>query len=63
MATVQRDLLRKFCKASLCANSIRLPRVCRQTKENEVGGASGTHGRGEKRVQGFGGKARWKEFT
>jgi hypothetical protein len=27
-------------------------------KENEVGGACGTHGRGEKRVQGFGGKAR-----
>jgi hypothetical protein len=26
-----------------------------------VGGACGTHGRGEKRVQGFGGKARRKE--
>jgi hypothetical protein len=25
-----------------------------------VGGACGTHGRGEKRVQGFGGKARRK---
>jgi hypothetical protein len=28
-----------------------------QIKENEVGGACGTHGRWEKRVQGFGGKA------
>jgi hypothetical protein len=26
-----------------------------------VGGACGTHGRGEKRVQGFGGEARGKE--
>jgi hypothetical protein len=26
-----------------------------------VGGACGTHGRGEKRVQGFGGKARRKK--
>jgi hypothetical protein len=32
-------------------------------KENEVGRACGTHGRGEKRVQGFGGKARRKEAT
>jgi hypothetical protein len=32
-------------------------------KANEVGGACGTHGRGEKSVQGFGGKARWKEST
>jgi hypothetical protein len=31
--------------------------------ENEVGGACGTHGRGEKRVQGFDGKARRKETT
>jgi hypothetical protein len=28
-----------------------------QVKENEVGGAYGTHGRGEKSIQGFGGKA------
>jgi hypothetical protein len=32
-------------------------------KENEVGGACGTHGRGQKSVQGFGGKARRKETT
>jgi hypothetical protein len=32
-------------------------------KANEVGGACGTHGRGEKIVQGFGGKARRKEIT
>jgi hypothetical protein len=30
-------------------------------KENEVGRACVTHGRGEKRVQGFGGKARRKK--
>jgi hypothetical protein len=30
-------------------------------KENEVGRTCGTHWRGEKRVQGFGGKARRKE--
>jgi hypothetical protein len=29
-----------------------------QVKANEVGGACGTHGRGEEIVQGFGGKAR-----
>jgi hypothetical protein len=34
-----------------------------QVKANEVGGACGTHGRGEKSVQGFGGKARSKETT
>jgi hypothetical protein len=28
-----------------------------------VGGAYGTHGRGEKSLQGFGGKAGWKETT
>jgi hypothetical protein len=33
------------------------------TQENEVGGAYGTHGRMEKRVQGFGGKGRRKETT
>jgi hypothetical protein len=32
-----------------------------QIKENEVGGACGTRGRGEKGVQGFGGKAQRKE--
>jgi hypothetical protein len=34
-----------------------------QVKANEVGGACSTHGRGEKCVQGFGGKARRKETT
>jgi hypothetical protein len=34
-----------------------------QVKANEVGGACVTHGRGEKSVQGFGGKARRKETT
>jgi hypothetical protein len=34
-----------------------------QVKANEVGGACGTHRRGEKSVQGFGGKARRKETT
>jgi hypothetical protein len=32
-------------------------------KENEVGRAYSTHGRGEKCVQGFGGKARRKKTT
>jgi hypothetical protein len=34
-----------------------------QVKANEVGGACSMHGRGEKSVQGFGGKARRKETT
>jgi hypothetical protein len=34
-----------------------------QVKANEVGGACGTHWRGENIVQGFGGKARGKETT
>jgi hypothetical protein len=34
-----------------------------QIKENEVGGACGTHGRREKSVKGFGGKALRKETT
>jgi hypothetical protein len=34
-----------------------------EVKANEVGGACGTHGRGERSVQGFGGKARGKETT
>jgi hypothetical protein len=32
-------------------------------KENEVGGACGMHGRGQKSVQDFGGKARSKDRT
>jgi hypothetical protein len=41
------------------------PDIIRRIKseENEVGRACGTHGRGEKRVQGFSGKARRKETT
>jgi hypothetical protein len=35
----------------------------RQVKANEVGGACGTHVRGEKSVQGFGGKVRREETT
>jgi hypothetical protein len=37
--------------------------VGNQIKANEVGWACGTHGRGEKSVQVFGGKARRKETT
>jgi hypothetical protein len=38
------------------------PDIIRQVKSkaNEVGGARGMHGRGEKSVKGFGGKARRK---
>jgi hypothetical protein len=32
-------------------------------KDNEVSRACGTHGRGDKRVQGFGGKDRRKKTT
>jgi hypothetical protein len=39
------------------------PEIIRQVKANEVGRACGTHGRGEKSVQGLGGKARRKETT
>jgi hypothetical protein len=39
------------------------PDIIRQVKANEVGRACGTHGRGEKSVQGFGGKAGRKETT
>jgi hypothetical protein len=39
------------------------PDIIRQVEANEVGGACGTHGRGEKSVQGFGGKAGRKETT
>jgi hypothetical protein len=34
-----------------------------QVKANEVGGACGTHGRGEKSVKDFDAKARRKETT
>jgi hypothetical protein len=46
-------------------NLYSLPDIIRRIKitENEVGGACGTHGRGEKRVQGFGGKVQRKETT
>jgi hypothetical protein len=37
--------------------------VADQIKENELGGTCGTHGRGEERVQGFGGNARMKEIA
>jgi hypothetical protein len=39
------------------------PDIIRQVKANEVAGACGMHGRGEKNVQGSGGKARRKEST
>jgi hypothetical protein len=44
---------------SLCSS----PDIIRQVKVNEVDGACGTHGRGQKSVQGFGGKTRRKETT
>jgi hypothetical protein len=39
------------------------PAIIRQVKANEVDGACSMHGRGEKNVQGFGGKAQRKETT
>jgi hypothetical protein len=39
------------------------PHIIRQVEANEVDGACSMHGRGEKSVQGFGGKARRKETT
>jgi hypothetical protein len=39
------------------------PDIIRQVKANGVGRACGTHGRGEKSVQGFDGKVRRKETT
>jgi hypothetical protein len=42
-------------------NLYSYPDIVRQVKANEVGVACGTDGRGEKSVQGFGGKARRKE--
>jgi hypothetical protein len=44
-------------------NLYSYPDIIRQVKANEVGGACGTHGRGEKSVQDFGGRARRKETT
>jgi hypothetical protein len=44
-------------------HSEELHNFVRQVKANEVGGACGTHGRGEKSVQDFGGKARRKVTT
>jgi hypothetical protein len=37
------------------------PDIMRQVKANEMGEACGTHGGGEKSVQGFGGKTRRKD--
>jgi hypothetical protein len=45
-----------------CPDIIRQGKAS-QVKANEMGGECGTHGRGEKSVQGFGGKARGKETT
>jgi hypothetical protein len=42
---------------------MKLLEITNQIKENEVGGACGTNGRREKRVQGFGGKARREKIT
>jgi hypothetical protein len=53
---------RKFHNEEL-HNLYSFPDIFRQVKAYEVGGACGTHGRGEKSVQGFGGKARWKDTT
>jgi hypothetical protein len=39
------------------------PNIIREVKKDEMGGACGMHGKGEKCVQGFGGKARQKEAT
>jgi hypothetical protein len=44
-------------------NLYSFPDFIRQVKANEVGRAYGTHGREEKIVPGFGGKARNKETT
>jgi hypothetical protein len=44
-------------------NLYSYPDIIRQVKVNEVGGACGTHGRGEKSVQGFGEEAPRKEPT
>jgi hypothetical protein len=39
------------------------PDIIRQVKVNKVGRACSTHWRGQKSVQGFGGKAQRKETT
>jgi hypothetical protein len=44
-------------------NSTQIQMPVFQIKENEVGRACGMCGRGEKRVQGFGGKAQRKKTT
>ena len=37
--------------------------LCDKIKENEMGGACGAYGGGERRVQGFGGETWGKETT
>jgi hypothetical protein len=44
-------------------NLYSYPDIIRQVKANEVGVACSTHGRGEKSVQGLGGKARREKTT
>jgi hypothetical protein len=53
---------RKLCNDKL-HNLYSSPDIIRQVKANEVGVACGTRGRGEKSLQGFGGKVRRKETT
>jgi hypothetical protein len=57
----------EIADAQLCGTNVtnhnNFSVVSSTYKANEVGGACGTHGRGEKSVQGFGGKARRKETT
>jgi hypothetical protein len=53
---------RKLHKEELL-NLYSSPDIIRQVKAKEVGGACGTHGRGEKSAQGFGGTTRRKETT
>jgi hypothetical protein len=50
-------------EVDLLHNLYSSPDIIRQVKANEVGGACGTHGRGERSVQGFGEKAGRKETT
>jgi hypothetical protein len=61
------QMLNQFIISEVVLNGMRNFIICThsadQVKVNEVGGACGTHGRGEKIVQGFGGKARRKETT
>jgi hypothetical protein len=53
------EQLRKLHSEEL-HNLYSSPNIIRQIKTNEVGWSCGTHGRGEKGAQGFGGKARRK---